>query len=542
MIAATHVRAQEDNPCIRDGAELRCLDLQLFLPPAQRGQTFLVDRPDIPHHGSWVWGLGVSTAGEVLRLQGDGGELNVVSRLTQYELSAALGLFERMEVGLTVPLVRAQVAQRALVEDRQDQDVRAMGDTRVSLKVPLRELKPTFGFDRLAVKMVLTLPTGDDANFLGSGYWTLSPSAIGVREWGKWVWAWESGFRFRRRAALGELEQDDEWWLLTGGRWDLAPRWSVISDLNLRVGIGGRTLHGDEVPLEWDGGVRFWVTDRFSLDTGVGVGVIRGAGAPQGRLFLVGRLDHVRRACLHGPEDKDGYEDGDFCADPDNDGDGVLDLEDRCPNDAEDLDGFLDGDGCPDLDNDADGVADIDDPCPRVGEDVDGFRDGDGCPEPDNDEDQVVDVLDDCPMEPEDRDGYQDDDGCPEPGPNRVTVTVTDSRILISERIYFEFDQDTIRSISRPVLDQVADVIAGLAGNRYFRVEGYTDNEGEPGYNLDLSYRRARAVVAYLVDRGVDSKRLEYEGFGSASPVAPNDSAAGRSLNRRVEFRILRAP
>ena len=71
----------------------------------------------------------------------------------------------------------------------------------------------------------------------------------------------------------------------------------------------------------------------------------------------------------------------DGCPDLDNDADGILDVNDKCPNEAEDFDGFEDADGCPDLDNDADGILDINDKCPNEAEDFDGFEDEDGCPE-----------------------------------------------------------------------------------------------------------------------------------------------------------------
>ncbi|HBQ16016.1 MAG TPA: cell envelope biogenesis protein OmpA, partial [Myxococcales bacterium] len=198
-----------------------------------------------------------------------------------------------------------------------------------------------------------------------------------------------------------------------------------------------------------------------------------------------------------------------------------------------------DEDGCPDTDNDADGVPDETDSCPTQSEDRDGFQDEDGCPEPDNDEDGVPDGLDRCPMEPEDRDRFQDEDGCPEPGPEAASVTVTDTRILISERIYFDYDRDTIRDVSMPLLDQVADVIQELPQGLRVRVDGYSDDQGVRAYNVDLSYRRARAVVEYLAGRGVDRDRLDYRGYGPDNPVAPNDSPEGRALNRRVEFTIL---
>ena len=102
--------------------------------------------------------------------------------------------------------------------------------------------------------------------------------------------------------------------------------------------------------------------------------------------------------------------------DRDRDRDGVLDLDDRCPEELEDRDGYRDTDGCPDADNDRDGIPDLTDRCPDAPEDADGFEDGDGCPEPDNDLDGIPDAYDQCPRTPEDRDGFEDQDGCPEAG------------------------------------------------------------------------------------------------------------------------------
>ena len=65
----------------------------------------------------------------------------------------------------------------------------------------------------------------------------------------------------------------------------------------------------------------------------------------------------------------------------------------------EDFDGFEDSDGCPDLDNDGDGIPDARDLCPNSPEDKDGYQDADGCPDPDNDEDGVLDAQDHCPNE-----------------------------------------------------------------------------------------------------------------------------------------------
>lgn len=72
--------------------------------------------------------------------------------------------------------------------------------------------------------------------------------------------------------------------------------------------------------------------------------------------------------------------------------------------------------------------------------------------------------------------------------------------------------------------------------DRKAQVEGYTDNTGGADYNLKLSDRRANAVRTSLVDMGISNDRITTQGFGQESPVASNDSAAGRQLNRRVEI------
>jgi len=69
-------------------------------------------------------------------------------------------------------------------------------------------------------------------------------------------------------------------------------------------------------------------------------------------------------------------------------------------------------------------------------------------------------------------------------------------------------------------------------------VEGYTDNKGDPKFNLDLSGKRAKAVADELFRSGVSQKQVHYEGFGDSNPVAPNDTEENRMKNRRVNIRL----
>ena len=70
------------------------------------------------------------------------------------------------------------------------------------------------------------------------------------------------------------------------------------------------------------------------------------------------------------------------------------------------------------------------------------------------------------------------------------------------------------------------------------QVSGHTDALGPQSYNLGLSQKRAKSVVTYLTEKGVDKARLKSDGEGEFSPIASNDTEAGRAENRRVEVEL----
>ena len=98
---------------------------------------------------------------------------------------------------------------------------------------------------------------------------------------------------------------------------------------------------------------------------------------------------------------------------------------------------------------------------------------------------------------------------------------------------------------SRPaVAGECAKSTTGLRlpAHKRVRVEGHTDDAGNREHNIDLSFRRAKAVVEYLKSRGVAPERLEYMGYGGTKPLADNRTPEGRALNRRVQFTLVDAP
>ncbi|MDP3318024.1 MAG: OmpA family protein, partial [Bosea sp. (in: a-proteobacteria)] len=102
--------------------------------------------------------------------------------------------------------------------------------------------------------------------------------------------------------------------------------------------------------------------------------------------------------------------------------------------------------------------------------------------------------------------------------------------------VRFKYNSDVLEPEARLNLDEFAKALkTPQLGASRFVVEGHTDAAGTPSYNLDLSERRAQAVVSYLRDRGVDAAKLEARGFGQTKPVVA-DPFAGE--NRRVETRL----
>jgi len=107
--------------------------------------------------------------------------------------------------------------------------------------------------------------------------------------------------------------------------------------------------------------------------------------------------------------------------------------------------------------------------------------------------------------------------------------------INISEKAGFDFDRAVLRAEDRQRLDTAIAEMKNLPEDATIQVTGYTDSVGTEEYNRDLSMRRAQAAQEYLVSNGVDQKRIVLSGMGESNPVASNDTADGRAMNRRVE-------
>ncbi len=288
----------------------------------------------------------------------------------------------------------------------------------------------------------------------------------------------------------------------------------------------GEKLGANHFALATGLGSNFWLTKNFGL--GIQGDYVSTPGnksvapnfwqASASLLFKFGNTDRDKDGIL----DKD-----DLCPDepglpefqgcPDTDGDGVPDKDDQC----KDVAGPVENNGCPWPDTDGDGVVDKDDACPTVA----GPAENKGCPWPDTDNDGILDKDDACPTVP----GLAEYNGCPKP-----QSAFAEEATGALKGIYFDFNKATIKSESGVKIDQAAEVIKSSNGGT-FLLTGHTDKKGSDTYNLNLSRKRAAAVVAALEQRGVNGSQLKSVGVGERDAVVSESASnAEREADRKV--------
>ena len=289
-------------------------------------------------------------------------------------------------------------------------------------------------------------------------------------------------------------------WTLRGHLVGQIGLWSITPFLLVGAGMVGVNSDAppnslgveQDVAIHFGGGAKFFINDRIMLRLdvrdvvsnriGVGEGLTSSPEVLLGLTVTLGRKKQKRAR----PSTND------------RDGDRIIDRDDYCP--------------------------DVYGPGPR------------GCPQvciDDNDGDGLENPVDACPNDPETRNGFEDADGCPDEVPPELSELAG-----IMEGITFDTDKATIKSSSKNRLDNAVDVMKRYPDIRVM-ITGHTDAQGGYRHNVDLSRRRADAVRDYMVEQGIDAKRIETRGVGPDEPISTNDTTEGRALNRRIEFTIL---
>ena len=126
----------------------------------------------------------------------------------------------------------------------------------------------------------------------------------------------------------------------------------------------------------------------------------------------------------------------------------------------------------------------------------------------------------------------------PKPAPQAAKPKPVAEKITFAADVLFDFDKSVIKPDGKSKLDDLANKMKGINLEVVIAI-GHADSVGSDAYNQALSVRRAEAVKAYFVSRGIEGNRVYTEGKGEKQPVADNKTAEGRAKNRRSEIEVI---
>ncbi len=487
-----------------------------------------------------------------------GSAANVVdTQLTIYG-SAGFELFNRVIASINFPWNPLQTGQspnytnNILTGGVSSSAVDATGPTADDMRLDFRGVAYRTPNLRGAIGggISLFVPTGTSSAFGGDNSTTFMFHVDAEYDFRRIVLVFNTGVHIGRPhiqlnapAVNNGLGVGDDWeWALGAFMPFKEGKYRVGINVFGQTGISSDSRIGDtfgrlqNTPLEWnvEGRMRFGGSNRWFAGATAGTLIVPGYGAPDLRVFasigwytpLPGseatQTDKDRKLAMR---EKWRAEHGE-----DSDGDGIPDDIDACPMEK----GSKDNDGCPKLaDRDGDGIPDIYDKCPDQPEDKDGVDDGDGCPETDADADGIPDTEDACPKQPGPRNVDPKKNGCP------TSYTFEGTVIKFVQQVHFAVGSATILPDSFSILQDVVNLLKVNPQLKRVAVEGHTDNTGSADLNRKLSQSRSESVMNWLVEHGVEKARLEAHGYGPDKPIDTNDTPAGRTKNRRVEFKII---
>jgi len=452
----------------------------------------------------------------------------------------------RLKLDLVVPVTAAQDGDAITAPRYQlpSPEHRALGQPRVGARVVL--IPQNGNLPAVSLTLRTFVPVSSDDAYSGSDSLRYEPSITLGALHPSYLWSASVSRLFRSAEdsfaeASGSEVRISAAIALRTGPWQAGPEWYSSTVADGRTAAFARSTSSAELLLAG----RFHA-GPFSFGLAAGPGFTPGIGTPAWRALAGVSFSTAAEASpVRSTTDPDRVQ-----APPpapptpeprtqaaalvrDRDGDTVPDQMDACPDQAGDPRPAAPRPGCPASDQDADGIADADDRCPAVS----GVASVDpalhGCPA-DTDRDGVPDAQDACPSEKGPKAEDPKANGCP------TGARILGPQIVIQQQILFETGSDKLLPQSIPVVQGVADLLREHPDIARIAVDGHTDNAGAPAMNLQLSQRRAVAIVRWLIAHGIDDRRVEARAFGPRRPIADNATEEGRAKNRRVEFLIRR--
>jgi outer membrane protein OmpA-like peptidoglycan-associated protein len=529
---------------------------------SERGsEWFATDSLDLRGDVRPAIGLVADWAYRPLVLNDDNGDFrrSIVRSQVVLHPGASLVLFDRLRLAIDVPIQAYADGHTVTLNGitvAGPADKTSLGDLRLGATV---RLFGEYG-DVItgAIGLQVSLPTGARESYAGDGNTRITPQFLIAGDIAWFVYAASAGVTIRTIDEAFERTQ-------------LGPYANLAVSAGVRT-CQGRLVFGPEVfmhsvlthgaffkkrstPVEGLIGLHYMLVDGLRVGAGIGTGLSAGYGTPDRRGLLM--VEWAPKFKKKEPEPADRDHDGildedDACPDtpgvasddpskhgcppppPDRDHDGILDRDDACPDEPGERSDDPAKNGCPPPpDRDHDGIVDTSDACPDVAGPASDDPAKNGCPPPsDRDHDGIIDEDDACPDEPGKPNAAASKNGCPR-------AVVREQQIRILDQVKFKTNSAEIDSqASEEVLQAVLGVLTEHPELEHVRVEGHTDNTGRLSYNKQLSKSRAQSVVTWLKQHGIASSRLSFEGYGPERPIDTNDTEAGKSNNRRVEFHI----
>ncbi len=482
----------------------------------------------------------------------------VVSHQVTAHLQGGLEIFRRLKLDVDIPFTvsqRGQPPPASSGSDLQAPKGAALNDIRAGVRVLL--LRPQGARPGASLAFSMWVPSGDEDDYAGSVAFRYAPSVIVGGTTSFVGWSAMLGRRFEAssdaKSLLGSevLFGAGAMFGLGGGGFGFGPEIFGTSAASAGTGVFSKRTTSLEAGL-----VGRVTVGSLAFRAGFSAGLVRGIGEPALRIVFgmdmkapepafaskwdglwreggAGGVGDGGAAGTRVADEEKGAADalnGTKAGLEDTDGDGVADAQDACPMVAGVADKHAKRLGCP-LDSDGDEVADVDDRCPKVA----GIRHVDpnqnGCPR-DSDGDGIADGEDACPADKGIGTADAQTRGCP------ATVRVQGTQIVLLQQIRFVEGSNELAEESTAILRDVVHVLGEHPEIARVAVDGHTDNVGSEAVNIELSQRRAVAVARWLLQHGIDARRIETRGFGPRRPISTNDTEEGRAQNRRVEFQI----
>jgi len=410
---------------------------------------------------------------------------DVVTRVVEAQATTTLGasmtVLGRLRFGVMVPMqvyASGEKSVDAAYAYAPPANAQAMGDVRVGAHWKLVEGESV----RVAVGGQVHVPTGERASYTSDGETRVEPQVMAAGERGWFAWAAQAGLPLKTQGAerFGDVTVGQEVaGVIAAGVQGANGKWLVGPEVRVSAPLETSVTGGRAATLVPTMGAHYTFADGWRAHAGGGFGVGDGVGTP---LWMASAAlewaPFGAKAVEAAPEPV-----------------AVVEAVAEAPAPA------------------AEPVVEA--PAPAAEPVV---------APPDVDGDGIPDAEDACPQEAGKASSLPKFHGCGD---------------VVIAPVKFKVSSDVFQESSIPELEKLRAGLVRYPVEYKFRVEGHTDTSGDAKENDALSAKRAAAVVKWLVSKGLDAKRFEAVGVGSAKPLVENDTAEHRAQNRRVEVHVL---